>query len=687
MFSEILIWYIAYALFGLAALPFTLSISKSLYDSGYALSKAVGLVITTYLTLIIGCVYRYDTVTVIASFLILASLSAGYIIYNKGFKINQKAFFETELIFAIAFFIFALVRAFSPEIYFTGGEKFGEFGFINAILRSQHLPPYDPYFGGEPIQYYYLGHLISANLLKLTGLVPEVGFNLQTAALFGMAAQITYSLGINLTKSRRYGIIAVIFVLILGNLAGIIQVLIQHISTPATLFYFDYWHASRIIPGTINEFPYFSFLHGDLHPHMIAIPFKILLLTLFFNMLLEKEIKHDSLIASGFVTGFLALLNTWDYPVFMALLLTVLWFGRYRIRESVLAVSMGIIPYLPFLLSTGGRGIGFVTERTDCLNFFIIHGLFLFILYSYIMMRLDTGTRNKLIALILILLPISYFAEFQLLFILLPLIIVPLWLRFKQSPHDDEDTFVDLLILFGALIALGCEILYVDDAFTGSLERMNTVFKLYLNVWIFWAVASLFSLKYLLQKITHKGVIRHTWVLVLVILILSASIYPVFATMGRSHAFKVKPTLDGLSWAREEFPSDMAAIQWLNENIEGNPVFLTVPARDYRWDSRVASITGLPIVIGWMGEEIMWREDREEVNARLSNVSKVLSSKEVDSDLMQILRHYNVRFIYLGPVERERYPEGILKFEDWGNLQTIYQNEGVVIYEVVDENV
>ena len=155
MFSEILIWYIVYALFGLAALPFTLSISKSLYDSGYALSKAVGLVITTYLTLIIGCVYRYDTVTVIASFLILASLSAGYIIYNKGFKINQKAFFETELIFAIAFFIFALVRAFSPEIYFTGGEKFGEFGFINAILRSQHLPPYDPYFGGEPIQYYY----------------------------------------------------------------------------------------------------------------------------------------------------------------------------------------------------------------------------------------------------------------------------------------------------------------------------------------------------------------------------------------------------------------------------------------------------------------------------------------------------------------------------------------------------
>jgi len=677
MFYDIIIWYLFFLLAGLIALPLV-------KDIGYAYSKVVALLITTYLTFIIGYLYRYDLITVVTSFVLLATIAAGYMIYKKDFKIQWKVFIECELIFAVAFFIFALVRAFSPEIYFTGGEKLGEFGFLNAILRSGSFPPYDPYFGGEPIQYYYFGHLIIANIIKLTGISPEVGFNLATASLFALSVQIAYGLGLKLNRHRMYAVITVVFILILGNLSGIIQFLIQHASDPYSAIYFNYWHASRIIPDTINEFPYFSFLHGDLHPHMIAIPFKILLLTLFLQLLSGKKDNTGLVIVVGFFTGFLAPLNTWDYPVFLLLLIVILCIGRYSSDKIALSIIAAIIPYLPFLLSTTGRGIGFVTERTELINFFVIHGLFLFILFSYLLMRLERKHQNYLIVLILLLLPISFFAEFQILFLLLPFVIAPLWLRFWDGGADNA--FIDLLILLGALIALGCELFYIDDAFTGKIERLNTVFKFYLNVWIFWAVASVYALKSVIWQLRERGVMGHIWTITFAILLISASIYPVFATSGRSHAFEVKPTLDGLVWAREEFPSDMDALDWINKNMSGRPVFLTVPAQDYRWDSRVASVTGFPIIIGWMGEEIMWREDREEVNRRLKSVSKVLSSDEIDSEVIEILENYNVSYIYIGEIERAKYPDGVLKFDGWAGCEVVFENEGVTIYELVDEN-
>ena len=37
-----------------------------------------------------------------------------------------------------------------------------------------------------------------------------------------------------------------------------------------------FWNASRVIPDTINEFPFFTFIYADLHAHMIALPLTLL---------------------------------------------------------------------------------------------------------------------------------------------------------------------------------------------------------------------------------------------------------------------------------------------------------------------------------------------------------------------------------------------------------------------------
>ena len=62
--------------------------------------------------------------------------------------------------------IFALIRAYSPEIYWTGGEKFMDMTFINSMLRTTGFPPPDPWMSGTVTYYYYFGYLIVSEFDK-----------------------------------------------------------------------------------------------------------------------------------------------------------------------------------------------------------------------------------------------------------------------------------------------------------------------------------------------------------------------------------------------------------------------------------------------------------------------------------------------------------------------------------------
>jgi uncharacterized membrane protein len=61
-------------------------------------------------------------------------------------------------------------------------------------------------------------------------------------------------------------------VLVLGNIAGGRELL----QTPDPPHGYDWFAPSRVVPGTINEFPWFSFLLADLHAHVLALPFTLL---------------------------------------------------------------------------------------------------------------------------------------------------------------------------------------------------------------------------------------------------------------------------------------------------------------------------------------------------------------------------------------------------------------------------
>ena len=206
-----------------------------------------------------------------------------------------------------------------------------EFAYFNAVVRSTTLPPYDPWFSGGYLNYYYWGYFIPAGLVRLTGIVPSVAFNLAIPLFFALTVTGAYSLVYNLVEGVRRsrapapsaeispaglseadrwkarlvspvgaGLVAALFVCVIGNLDGLVQllqggwsVIFQGEAFPG----FDFWRSSRMldvqerfdpsplvfwlpdrVPGVsdvsfhITEFPFFTFLFGDLHAHMIVIP-------------------------------------------------------------------------------------------------------------------------------------------------------------------------------------------------------------------------------------------------------------------------------------------------------------------------------------------------------------------------------------------------------------------------------
>src|SRR5690606_35664924 len=92
--------------------------------------------------------------------------------------------------------------------------------------------------------------------------------------------------------------------------------------------YWFWWEGSRVIPGTITEFPFFSFLLGDLHPHVMSLPL-VLLATGFAaatwrgrGQLTWRRLRTEPAPAAllAIVFGGLAFQNTWDVITFSTLL-------------------------------------------------------------------------------------------------------------------------------------------------------------------------------------------------------------------------------------------------------------------------------------------------------------------------------------------------------------------------------
>lgn len=336
-------------------------------------------------------------------------------------KHNRRLVLSVEGLFLVAFAFLAFVRASNPEL--TSAEKPMELMLINAILRSPTFPPRDAWLSGYAISYYYFGYVMTAMLAKLTAVPGTAAHNLMTALIFALGGIGSYGILYNLLSLRQQSekkaenlpksalintqsaFLAPLFLLIVSNAEGFLEVLhrlglfwsgnasafwawldIKDLSQPPVQplgwipnRYLWWWRASRVISDydlsggfkeIIDEFPFFSFLHADLHPHVLAIPFGLLAIAAALNLFLgawrgelnlfgfSLKINLPGFSFLGLLLGGLAFLNTWDI-----LIAAVLIVGAYvlsRAREAgwdweraedvfLLGIPLGILSFLLYL--------------------------------------------------------------------------------------------------------------------------------------------------------------------------------------------------------------------------------------------------------------------------------------------------------------------------------------------------
>ena len=725
---EVAQWWMVLEVIGLAALPLTVWIFKNLDSKGIALSRILGLVLVTYFSWILAHFGFNYNLKIVGLALIILFLISMVIFYAKRCSIDRNELLRTEILFTAIFLLFVIIRSFSPEISWGGGEKFMDMSFINMILRSTSFPPIDPWMSGESMQYYYFGYLVVANLIKLSFVPSAIGYNLAVATMFALSSTAAYGLGKELTHSKVFGIITMAFVTIFGNIAGFVQLLVILFSPPFyTLFNipdaniwtrlstYYYWPTSRVIPDTINEFPYFSFIHGDLHPQMISIAFQLLMIGLLLGLMRSGKAYNIPLLATiTLVLGFMFPLNSWEYPTYSIFFIMALIAWRIRvtaenacgIKERILCLSisellrtigvgvivgiLSIALYLPYYLaSTESHSIKLVTFGHTQLFFYLgVYAIMLFFIMIYTIAGFfDSSYLDKKIMVIGlgIILVVAYLTQIQILIVILPLIALSSYSVIKEQNPTTQ--FVYLLILIGALLSLFCELFYIQDSLGITYPkyiRLNTVFKIYLQNWIIWGLAAGFSFYHIWDRFSPSRDINKGFALISIVLIFAAITYPVLATISRSGNFGGHPTLDGSAYLTEQYPDEFEAVKWLN-NLSGTPVVLQSPGQLYQLNTHVTAFTGLPTVMGWGGHEKNWRNNKQPIDERWNEVGSVYTSNNIDT-VNEILEKYHVDYVYVGGVEMERYNgyDVLNIFEDNPDrFELVYFNPGVHIYKFV----
>jgi len=674
----------------------------------------------------------------------------------------------TELLFWGVFALFLIVRAFNPEVFW--GEKPMDFSFLNALQRATTLPPPEPWFSGSTLHYTYFGHFIVAALAKVGNIHPGLAFNLGIALFAALTAMGAYALGCAIAGRRDVGLLSAVFVILLGNLAGLRELIARRVIN------FDYfWATSRAIKDTINEYPFWSFLFADLHAHVLVMPFSLcfLALTAWWVRRFEAPapLRPTVLIALlGWLLGAIMVTNGWSTPtyvlgfpfllgcgtlafgrlgrgriallVILALLAIALLVTRLALPEppgwlierlgpdlarqllpgaalaavglmafvllpgplllTALLVGIAYLAFLPFWshFTPPPRNFGLEDQSfANAWDFANIFGLFLFVAIPFVFAlwrRTLTAAGQRLgaargVAMWTVGLTVAacWIATVPALAGVLPfglqgslrlglaaLAVLAFSVAINPGITSSQRVAVAMLS-FAFAITAGTDVVFVWD-------RMNTIFKFYLEAWFLFAAASAAAALELWRGLIGRAWLRRAWQFGLLVLIALSAFTAgsgVLAVVRLDRVQTPEPTLDGTAFLPAQAPLDRAAIEWLNDNVAGIPVLAEAHGPSYQDFSRVSMHTGLPTVLGWDYHVSQRAQRWPDINKRKDDVKKLYTtdSKQVATD---ILRRYHIALVYVGPLERRVYAGGNLKrFEEWGDLLTpVYSNAGVTIF-------
>lgn len=826
-------WYLLITLLGWLTFPLAYHLFFALPDRGYTLARTAGLLMWGYVFWIFTSlgISQNDIGGTLLGLAVITGLTIWslvnhYSLISSWLKDNLRLVVSTEVLFLLAFAFLAFIRSANPEI--VGTEKPMELAFINSILHSPMFPPRDPWLSGYAISYYYFGYVLTAMIATVTAVPGTLAFNLVLALVFALAAVGAYGILYNLLALYNHKseipfgydvvnqkspvglpLLAPLFLLIVSNIEAFFEVLhrrgvfwsqaptsrfwtwldIRDLTTaPSQPFawlpdrYLWWWRASRVVQDydlrgnfqeIIDEFPFFSFLLGDLHPHVLAIPFGLLAISVALHIYLgasratrdrRPEIFEGpsqggtinlfgtklylsplDFFFAALILGGLAFLNTWDILVGAALM--VFAYVLARVREDgwrwdrfedllifglPLAV-LAIVLYLPFYLSFSSQAGGIlpnIVNPTRGAHLWLMFASLFIPIFAYLYWFGDKPKPNWRLAVGLILgftlllwggswliaslarftnpdFAAQYLASqgvttvgelfkaallrrlgnigslITLFAILVPSVAFLATQCDTQTISSSTNTrqppfitrnFVFLLITLGGILVLAPDFLYLRDQFGW---RINTIFKFYYQAWILWSLAAAFGIAVLLQSL--HGVANVIFRVVIGLTLILALIYPILGIWTKTNKFApyLGYTLDDFDRVIRETPDDATAINWLKTAPEG--VVAEAIGGSYSNYARISTYTGQPTVLGWPGHEDQWRGSHAPQGTREEDIKTLYTTSDWNlAD--EIIQKYNIRYIYIGSLERTSMQVREEKFIS--HLKPVFQQGSVVIYEV-----
>lgn len=839
----VIVWLLVLEALALALVPVGLVLFRGLPDRGYLLTKPLGVLILSYLVWLPAAlkITHFTRGTIATAFALILAFGLATAWVRRRALVEQvrahwRAVLLMETLFLAAFLVLLVIRINNPDLWHParGGEKPMDLTYLIAVTKSTTLPPYDAWCSGCYQNYYYYGQFMTGTLMKFTGIVPEVTYNLAVPMYFALAAAAAFSVGYNLSEGARRimrrrpglraiapwttavaGVLTVLLVLVAGNMGGVQEEVkrLQAVSDTHALSgvpliggavetlggakeqlfgdkeppAYDFWGPSRMIKDekspTITEFPYFTFLFADLHAHLMSIPFTLTAIGLALAAVLTftrapaadrraRQRASWGLVALlGLSLGAIRWINSWDLPQLLLLAAAALLIAERAVDGRVTAAGVGrgvakavivgllaVVLFLPFQRNYHQAYAGVTPSKwSTSLHWYAMHfGLFLFtlgvfgifILYRALLawkrardfgLRVGGSRRPEPLPVLVLITGISllvvlalHAASFKwhgyeptgrpVVGMALVGLVVLAVLAWREAASRRPDAPVRLFLY--ALIGLGLGLSAGVDVVTlrGDIDRMNTMFKFYLQIWEVFAIASAFGAWYLFVVVRPQrylavlrpfrpttaafaGVALGGFVLLLFL----AAFYPVFGTHarindrfrwaeetsnGKTNMVDAGRTLNGMEYMKgasfdDRGPNplvyDYDAIRWLRENVKGSPPIIEASTPIYHWGSRFSIYTGLPDVVGWQ-----WHQEQQRgrfasmIGQRVRDVNTFYSSPDTLTAKV-VLRRYDVQYVIVGPTERAYYPAaGIQKIDQGldGVLELVYQNAGTRIFRV-----
>jgi uncharacterized membrane protein len=688
-------WWLLALLMGLVAMPVTGRLFAGFADKGWLFSKVLAIGVTGFLTwfLVAVEIVPFTTITCVGVCAFCALLC--FWVFRRQTKRGIEAFpvgevplvVKEEILFFAVFLLWTYLAGFHPQAY--GTEKFMDYGFMEAMMRSTTLPARDLWYSEGTINYYYGGQYFAVFLTKLSGSRVELTYNLMRTFVAGLAFVLPFSLVYQMISDRFFGklpakkrwipgvagITAGMAVSLAGNMHYVVYrwilPLISRLQGVETTENYWFPDATRYIgfdpdvpDKTIHEFPCYSFVLGDLHAHVVNIMFVLLVLGILYAWMQwmwknksreeeeqkinwKRELLMPHILVVSVLLGMFQWTNFWDFVIYFVVAGGVVLFTnavRFGMRPGrvlgvtlaqgaeVLAVSYAVI--LPFTLKfeTMVQGVALAQNHSLPHQLLILWGL---------------------PVLVILLFFVSLFLE-------------------RKKRVTRPDLFGVILGLCAMGLVLIPELVYVRDIYENGNARANTMFKLTYQAYIMFGIAMGYMIFRLLM-VTKQKILKVLAGLCLFFLAWTVGYFGncVSAWFGNVWDVSAYQGLDATTYLESDFSADAPAIRWLKENIEGAPVVLEANGDSYSGFERVSASTGLPTVLGWYVHEWLWRNDVADLNQKSADIETIYTSE--DASLVQkLMKQYEVEYVFVGSKEREKYAERL-------NHETL-QSLGEVVY-------